>query len=127
MKMNMNDKRRHEIVGLDFSDEKYDLKRIDNITADKLQILIDEKFADPTDCQNSAPSIADILEFLKANKGFSAHGYIITPKRNDYRVSLEGVDKRGDISVEDRQAFTDMFRMADEFTCDSNSCHCWYD
>jgi hypothetical protein len=60
-----------------------------------------------------------------------AHGYIVVPSRNDYRISIEGVS--GDIpdecDMDDFKAdFEEFFAGADEITVGPDrSFHCWFD
>jgi len=110
----------------------YDLLYYAGLTASGLELLIEKGFADPEERQNSAPSIKEFLEFLKAHPRFGAHGYIVTPERGDYRVSVEGVSATG-CDAKDIVAFTNEYSHADEFSIDECedgegfSCRCWYD
>lgn len=110
----------------------YDLLYYAGLTAEGLKLLIEKGYADPEDRQNSAPSIGEFLEFMKAHPRFGAHGYIVTPERDDYRVSVEGLSCCG-ADIEDIVAFTNEYAHADEFSIDQSEegegyvCRCWYD
>lgn len=130
---NKDDKKRQQIIEehgywtYGYKDKvKYDLLyfAIDSVG---LKMLIDEKFADPEDRQNNAPSLGDIQKFIETHPNFKACGYIVTPERDDYRVSIEEV--RGEeLSREDICDFANAFHTADEFkVLDDGSCRAWYD
>jgi hypothetical protein len=56
-----------------------------------LATLFDERWLDPDDRQNAAPSAWDIFQFVCDHPGTHAQGYAVSPDREDYRVSLETV------------------------------------
>jgi uncharacterized protein YodC (DUF2158 family) len=124
--MNKNDQRRHEIIGLELSG-KYDCKWFENLTLKQLETLFKEDFVEPDEAQNDSPTTKEILEFMRVNKRFTCHGYIVTPDRCDYRVSLEGVALSGKLTQKERENFNNLFRKADEFDCDDKGCRAWYD
>lgn len=102
-------------------------RRYDGLTLEKLEQLRDANFLNPAECQNFAPSITEIMEFMAENEGFTAHGYVVSPDRCDYRVSIEGVEKSENITPEDMDAFLEKFRDADEFDFSNEYLFCWYD
>ena len=103
-----------------------DIKYFSKLNVKELQYLLDNGFADPDECQNSAPSVGEIYEFMKAYPEFTAHGYAVSLERDDYRITLEGVQAIPQ-STEAMYEFVKMFREADEFEFGSNGCHCRYD
>lgn len=131
---NMNDKRRHEIIEEcggtirdGWSDSKgYDIKYYEGLTAAGLDTLIKERFADNNECQNCCPCIKEINKFLHEHPNFTAHGYIVTPRRPDYRVSIEGVEGK-DCNAKDIEDFIDLFGDADDLTVEGGVCYCWFD
>ena len=108
--------------------DKYDCFSFTGLSAKDLKKCIAKGWADAEDRQNNSPSIGEILEFLEANPSFEAHGYVVTPRRDDSRISLEGVETEG-APREQVDAFIDTFRLADEFMFNSNGgcCRAWYD
>lgn len=100
---------------------------IGGLTLAKLETLVKENFIDLEEQQNDAPCVGDILLFMKANPRFTCHGYVVSPERDDYRVSIEGVDLNGKPTKKESKDFIALFRHADEFKCDETGCHCWYD
>lgn len=102
-------------------------KRFGGLDLDTLQILHEHNFLSLNECQNYSPSIGKIMEFMEKNIGFTAHGYTVSNKRDDYRVSIEGVEKTHSITEADMEAFRELFGDADEFECGENRLYCWYD
>ena len=127
LKLNKNHIERDEILGIDMGTYNGGIISYTGLTLEKLELLIEKKFVDPGEAQNSAPLIQDMLEFMREHPDFTAHGYAVSPDRSDYRVSIEGLTLKRPPSTEEMIAFTDMFRHADEFSCDKEGCHCWYD
>ena len=105
---------------------RYDILYFDGLKAETLEKLIEMGFADPQDSQNNAPNIATILEFLKRNPSFTAHGYAVTPHRSDYRISLEGVEANFADDSEVAE-FIELFRHADDFKSAADYQYAWFD
>jgi len=53
-RLTFDDKRRHELVGLAYNDEKYDIRHYHGLSYDNLQTLIQEGMADPSMTQNES-------------------------------------------------------------------------
>lgn len=130
---NKDDVRRREIIQekgiIDyryFNDGKYDILRYERLTGDALDTLIKEGFADEDEQQNACPCIREINKFIHEHPNFTAHGYIVTPERPDYRVSIEGVWGE-DCDERDKEDFIRIFRRADDFTINGGVCYCWFD
>lgn len=104
----------------------YDIFRFDGVTAETLQKLVDLKYADPDERQNEAPSIGEILEFLEENPDFTANGYAVTVRRDDYRISIEGVEGNSR-DFDQISRFMNMFRFADEFESGVGYQRAWFD
>ncbi len=109
------------------SQEKgYDVFRFEGLSYKDLLTCIKKGWADPEETQNSSPSIQELADFLKDNPAFKAHGYVVSPRREDRRISLEGVKAYKRPSPRSVQAFLKMFRQADE--CDVVMPYrAWYD
>ncbi len=126
--MKTNYAKRDEIIfGYQLDPTCYDIKHFEDLSYEKLKELVDGDMADPKEQQNDCPSIGEILGFLKENPRFTVHGYVVTPRRSDVRVSVEGVELRGIATADEIVNFTKMFRKADEFSIDSHYVRCWYD
>ena len=108
-------------------DKSGGIEPFDELTAEQLLNLIVLCHADPETCQNNSPSIGDFLKFLEANPKFRAHGYVVSPDRNDYRVSIEGITYEGDASKEEIITFVSFCNGADELDLDNESLRAWWD
>lgn len=107
-------------------DGQYDILRYEGLNVEGLRLLLEKGFADPEERQNCAPPIQDIYDFMCQHPGFTAHGYIVTPNRADYRVSIEGVECC-DYDSSDAEAFSALFHDADDFVVEDGNLYCWYD
>ena len=127
---NYNDKRRCEILGLAYPPKRYGLGRIAEFkraNKDQLEALLEENFLYPLDRQNEAPTAQEIYEFIEKYPEVTAHGYIVSPDRHDYRVTIEGIEYHGRVSDKMRKDYKSIFRHADDFVCDSDYLYCWFD
>lgn len=103
------------------------IRRFAGLPLTVLESLISDGFADPDDAQNNAPTLGEIRDFLRDNPGYTSHGYAVSEDRDDYRISLEGVEFIGSTTVEQVTAFGSMFGHADEITIGEGRLHCWFD
>ena len=126
MEFNQDYKLRNTMLNIDESTECGGTWRFEGCTAETLETLIQLGFADPEEYQNSSPTIADFLVFLKAHPSFTAHGYVVSADREDYRTSVEGVEGHSDDDME-REDFIETFRHADEFQFGRGYQYAWYD
>jgi len=110
----------------DAGDGKYGVRHFANLDANTLEKMIELGFADPEEKQNEAPTIGEFLEWMKVNPSYKAHGYVVCVERNDYRLSVEGVDGCGK-DWEEVRRFQLMFQDADEFDIEENYQRAWYD
>ena len=120
---NKDQKRRDEILGVKTSGG---YTRYENCDVKTLKILIDEKFADPEEIQNESPCIGEFYDFMVEHPEFKAIGYVTGSKRDDYRVSVEGIEGTPK-DIESMFDFAITFRLADEFDLDETYARCWYD
>lgn len=103
------------------------IQHFDGLDAARLRALIAGGHADPSECQNASPSIAEFLEFMEEHPSVLAHGYAVHYERPDYRTSLEGLEYRGPVSPELARSFKTRFTDADEISVSSYNLYCWYD
>jgi len=107
------------------------LHYFDALTVDQLQELLDRGFADPAERQNCSPTIGEIFQFGQAqkSKGFdwTFQGYVISPDREDYRVSVDGIEWRGDACYQIIADFEAIAQDADELDIDPNFLRAWWD
>ena len=105
------------------------IRRIRCLTSEDIKYLLDLRFIDPMDCQNDSPSVKEIYDFLKEHSEFYAFGYAVSPKRDDYRISIEGICSNWEsinIPKEDLIDFVDFSVGADELSI-TPYCRAWWD
>lgn len=127
--LNKKEKQRDEIIFGEHDKQAYlgGVRHFKNLSLDKLEKLIGNKFIDLCNRQNNAPSVREVYEFMKKYPGYTTHGYAVWVKREDYHVSLEGVFKDWDAdSVEEFVEFTELFKYADEIET-YPIMYCWFD
>ncbi|MGD1804394.1 hypothetical protein ACP6PL_02980 [Dapis sp. BLCC M126] len=107
------------------------VQRFHDLTREKLQQLISHGFANPADSQNFSPTIGDFFEFAQrqGNKGFEfiLEGYVISPERRDYRVSIDSLFYRGICSTELIFDFQEFVNEPDELEIEPNYLRAWWD
>jgi hypothetical protein len=114
MELNRDTKRRAEILCIPYDpSEMGDIVSI-RVDAEQLHLLVDEGFADPEDAQNDSPSLEAFLAFMDDHGMFQAHGYAVPSKRNDYRISIEGLVGRVLNDTDTVLDFVLFCRQADE-------------
>lgn len=98
-----------------------------------LKKLIDLGFADPEEAQNDSPTIGAFLEFMSVYPNVTVLGYVVSPNREDCRVSVEGIEcSLGIMGLEDKEdkvqmcAMLDLCKYADELAFDY-SFYAWWD
>lgn len=117
------------IFGEEFNPEEYlgGIRHFERLGLKDLELLIEGNFIELEECQNDSPTTAEILEFIRKYPKYTVHGYAVSPFREDYRVTLEGVEK--DTSAESKEEledFTKLFQLADDFITDGHM-YCWFD
>ena len=118
--MNKDYKRRDEILFGEYRPERYYLGGCAHadVPYEVVEKLYNEGFIDPDENQNSSPTTA---EFINAGIGYEDkiefEIYAISPERDDYRITIEGVNVW--IPYGDNDAlcsFVEGFHYADEFS-----------
>ena len=89
--MNTDQKRRDEVMGLDYPKYIGGLEKFEDLKVEQLETLIKESFVDQTASYNSSPTVQAFLDFMKAHEDVWAHGFVITTTREDSRVVVEGL------------------------------------
>jgi hypothetical protein len=98
--------------------------RFENVPLKVLKELRDKNFLDVDDAQNYAPTIGELIEFMEnSSSTFTAHGYAVDYDREDYRISIEGLESHDGVDFKE----VEEFRQADEFTLESGYFRCWWD
>ncbi|MFC0527133.1 hypothetical protein [Phytohabitans kaempferiae] len=65
--------------------------RFSGLDHEVLASLIEQRFVDPYDQQNLAPSAWEILQFLCQHQQVVAAGYVVSTDRPDYRTTIEAI------------------------------------
>ena len=126
--MNKNIELRDTMIFGNFDKKKYmgGTRKFYHLPCSILENLVTEDFADPEETQNDSPTIREFIEFMKKYAGYTAHGYVVIDTRDDYRVSVEGIDKGDDAeSIEELKDFIKLCRWVDSL--DVDTMYCWYD
>jgi hypothetical protein len=123
--MNKDYKRRDEIIFGGYWEDRYKYGGCANDTIDykQLKSLIDEDFIDMDECQNDSPTTQDFVDAISGyedNVLFEV--YAISPQRDDYRVTIEGIELTVPMTDLDQFIyFIEQFRYADEFEIHSDN------
>lgn len=127
--MNPQEKYKVRLVAVNGKAAKHanDLVYFDNLTGIEARKLLDSGAADSEDRQNDAPTFERITEFLERRPEFFGHGYIVGPRREDERITLEGVWSEHVSSKKSLSEFAQLFRSADEFQVEGDYARAWYD
>jgi len=89
--------------------------------------LLDNGFVDLSVKETSlSPTIGEFIDFInKYNERVSLHGYIASPDRKDYRVSIVGLLALSEDEIF-MEAFKKMFHNANMFNCVKGTQYCYY-
>src|SRR3972149_2135430 len=127
--LNRSWQRRDAILGLEVDWDRGDdggIARIEEIDLRTLEQLVSENFIALEERQNVAPTVAEFLDFMRAHPRVKAHGYAVSPTREDYRVSLEGLFVAArDVTGELRDDFLAFCDGADELFIE-DELYCWW-
>lgn len=92
-----------------------------------LEKLVEKGYANKEDAQNSAPTLGEFLDFLKEHPDFVVNGYSVTFDRMDCRVTITGLEYRGDYSQKDKEAFEIFTKNSDENEIKEKYLYSWWD
>ena len=131
--MNKDFKRRDEIIFGSYEPDKYlGGCRSFSCSYETMKTLVENNFIEMNECQNCSPYTKDFMEILQGVDNVSFEAYAISPDRDDYRVTIEGVD----IEIPDwdygKVCFlVESFHYADEFSFQHFEgvyyLHAWWD
>ena len=116
------------LFGENFNEAKYigGVRSFENLPAAIMKKLLELNFATEEDAQNDMPCIKKLMEYADTHENITFNGYAVSPKRDDYRISIETI-KQDFTTPKDRDDFTEMFRLADDFDADEDQGYAWYD
>jgi len=92
--------------------------------------LMDKGYLDPDDFQNCSPTVDSFATFVKNHdpENWYFFGYVVSPKRDDCRVAIEGIGSYKPLSMDDLIDFLQEYRHADEIDAERDEpVYCWYD
>jgi hypothetical protein len=139
--LNIDFKRREEIIfgrSIIWDDELGDCEFFEDLTLDKLAQLLEENFAEPQQTQNNSPTIQEFYEFgqKSQNLGYEPFfiGYVVSPDREDYRTSIEGIQMSLEAETIDSRIYADFVsafkrfaETAHEKDISSRLLYAWWD
>lgn len=96
-------------------------------TLAQLQALRRAKLLDMNQTQNDSPTVADLVQFMEEHPGVVGHGYVIGVDRPDCRVSLEGLEFKGTVTIPLISDFIKLCQGADELDVTEFSLRSWWD
>ena len=128
---NLDYKIRDNLLKLDINwEDKAMTRRIiryEPIRIDVLEKLIELKFINLEEQQNNAPKVRDFYDFLLKHPSVFIYGYVVSPFRKDYRVSIEGMAvNEEDVDELLKEDFMDFCKTADDIKTDEGLV-CWWD
>ena len=119
------------IFGRDYDPDNYrGTCQFDNLSFQKAKELMERGYLSPEDKQNESPTAQEFVDFMAAHDpdNWFLHGYVVSPYREDVRVSIEGIGSVGPITDHDMVDFLRTFRHADSLIAeDEQPVFCWYD
>ena len=131
--MNKDYKARDEIIFGKYDPNSYfgGCKRF-SCSKETIQTLIDNDFIDLEECQNCSPTTKEFMEYVNDLNDVIFNCYAISPNRDDYRVTIEGLDVEvKDDDYDNISYLVETFHYADEFGFEHNGdsffLHAWWD
>lgn len=105
----------------------------DSMSLSAAEALIEKGYLDPDGTQNESPTAAEFMEFARSHPDMEwvFNGYVVSPERDDCRVTLTGIASRdfpgmdGACNLAD---FVQAFRYADDLSVGVfDPLYAWYD
>lgn len=97
--------------------DNYDIAYFSDLSLEQLDALIEQKYIHTDDSvQNGNLLVCDLRQFMFDHPGTTAHGYIVTINREDYRTSLEGLELKAPYTDKDRGDFFFAMNGADDLS-----------
>ena len=127
------DAREQIVFGRNYDPKHYEyggVASFSDLPLGKIEELVNEGFLSLRERQNASPTVAEYIAFVKDHNpnNWSFHGYVVSPDRNDCRVSIEGIESNGPLSKDDLIDFLLLFSWANELDAERDEpVYCWYD
>jgi hypothetical protein len=100
--LNRDHERRNALLGIVGVKYTGGLIRFGMLAANRLKLLIDEQFINPSARHNDGPTAQEFLKFMERWPALRAGGYATHPERSDCRVSIDTLEFDGfNFEVED--------------------------
>lgn len=122
---------RDKMLSKYFIDKEYmgGIRRFEKVPLEVVVKLVSKGFLKPHERQNLSPSTIEFIKFAKEWKkqGIEIlfHGYVVSKKRDDCRITLEGMQTKEDYT-DNKKFLASWFRFA--ITADDLSAnYCWWD
>ena len=122
------------IFGRDYDDAAYTrggICQFQNMSVVTAKQLLNCGFLSPEEKHNELePSVREILNFIERHnpENWTLHGYAVSPKRQDVRVSIEGIRSIRPLSDEELTDFLSFFYTAADLIAEEGApVSCWYD
>lgn len=105
------------------------ISHFDHMSVETAKKLLEKGYIDPQDTQNSSPTASEMIAFCDdGTDKWYLHGYVVSPERDDCRVTFEGAGSHVPLEPEDALSFARKFRNADELDVSpGGNAWCWYD
>jgi len=91
----VEDKERYSLLGLNWTPDDWGMGgtiHFNDLKLDNLKKLADKGYIDMDECQNASPTTEDFMLLLEEYPEFHAHGYLVVNKRDDRRITIEGIE-----------------------------------
>lgn len=120
------------VFGENFDVEKYKyggVRHFSMMPPDTARKLMELGYVDPDEAQNCSPEAEFMVKFCEEmGDAWYLHGYVVSPKRSDCRITFEGVESDEGLTAMEALKFMRAFRFADEICADAGDlAYCWYD
>jgi hypothetical protein len=121
---------RDRILGLNAEwgkDNSGGIARFEDLNVKTFETLLLEKYIDPEGSQNESPSAKEIFYFMVKYPQVLAYGYAVSPDRDDYRTTIEGLFvPSSEVTPQLKKDFEEFCEDADEIETDSDL-YSWWD
>lgn len=121
-----DDSRRIELLGIDGDYKSGGIEHFSDLTHETLETLINEGYIELDMRQNYSPSTEEFYKFMVDHPDITAHGYAVSPIRDDCRITIEGLS--GDVvdDLDTIYAFYDFCNSADTISI-VGGLYSWWD
>ena len=129
LRLNNDEEKRDKIIFGEYDPDSYigGVRHFEGLTCDKLSDLLSQNFINPLEKKKNAPDVVQIHQFIERYPDYTAHGFAISNRRYDYRVTLEGIKKEkppdSAAELEDFKAFSKDAVVVET----GDKMYCWFE